>query len=109
MSLRVDHEVCTFCCRCIEACPYGALEDSSGRIRVTEQCNLCGACIEECPVGALSIEAEERRAAEAQAGGVWIYGEHHGARFHPVVRELVGKGAELAAARDCPLEVVTVG
>jgi len=41
--------------------------------------------------------------------GVWVYGEHHEGRLHHVVFELVGKGAELAARRECPLEVVALG
>ncbi len=110
MSLRVDHEACTLCGRCVEACPYGALKEADGHLRATEQCNLCGACIEECPVGALALEAQEgERGGATAGGGVWVYGEHQAGRFHPVVRELVGKGAELAAARDCALEVVAAG
>jgi len=45
----------------------------------------------------------------ADRGSVWVYGEHHAGRLHHVVLELVGKGAELAAARGCPLEVVALG
>jgi electron transfer flavoprotein alpha subunit len=41
--------------------------------------------------------------------GVLIYGEHHEGRLHHVALELVGKGAELAEALDCPLEVVVLG
>lgn len=44
-----------------------------------------------------------------QDSGVWVYGEHHAGQFHHVVFELVGKGAELARALDCPLEVVAAG
>ncbi|MHC4480626.1 MAG: electron transfer flavoprotein subunit alpha/FixB family protein [Planctomycetota bacterium] len=44
-----------------------------------------------------------------QDAGVWVYGEHHEGRLHPVVFELVGKGAELAEALGCRLEVVAAG
>lgn len=48
-------------------------------------------------------------ALQAEHTGVLVYGEHHAGRLHHVVFELVGKGAELAAARRCPLEVVAAG
>ncbi len=41
--------------------------------------------------------------------GIWVYGEHHAGRLHHVVLELAGKGAELAAARKCALQVVVMG
>ena len=48
-------------------------------------------------------------APHADHTGVLVYGEQHAGRLHHVVLELVGKGAELAAARGCPLEVVALG
>ena len=41
--------------------------------------------------------------------GVLVVAEHHVGRLHHVVLELVGKGAELAAARGCALEVAVLG
>ncbi len=111
MRLHVDHNVCTLCLRCVEECPYGALEEADGRIAVGEACTLCGACVEACPVEAISIE-EREAGADGSAdvrGGVWVYGEHQDGRLHPVVFELVGKGAELAAACGCALEVAALG
>ncbi|MCD6416583.1 MAG: electron transfer flavoprotein subunit alpha [Planctomycetes bacterium] len=110
MGLLIEHETCTLCGLCVEKCPYGALQQVGGRIRVTEQCTLCGACVEACPAAALSIEEGAAAAPESGAWrGVWVYGEHDDGRFHPVVFELIGKGAQLARALNCPLSVATAG
>jgi electron transfer flavoprotein alpha subunit len=80
------------------------------RVCVDEKCTLCGACVEVCPVDAMRIEtAETARVELGRWSGVWVYGEHHGGRFRSVVHELIGKGAELAAARGCALDVVAAG
>jgi len=48
-------------------------------------------------------------AGQEGPAAVWVYGEHHEGEFHHVVFELVGKGAELAAARGAALELVALG
>jgi electron transfer flavoprotein alpha subunit len=110
MALRIDHEACVFCGRCVQECPFGALSERDGRIVVGEECTLCGACVDVCPVNAICIEeAEDAPGAAAPGGAVWVYGEHHDGRFHHVVRELIGKGAALARELGQPLEVVALG
>jgi len=114
MGLRIDHDLCILCDLCLSACPFDALERVEGaegdRIGANERCTLCGACVEVCPVEAITVE--EGPAEGPAAGGhrgVWVYGEQCDGTFHHVVFELIGKGAELAAARAAPLEVVTAG
>jgi electron transfer flavoprotein alpha subunit len=110
MALRIDHEACVLCGRCIEVCPFGALSDDGGRIVVSDACTLCGACVPECPVEAISLPEGAASAAEAPAGGaVWVYGEQHDGRLHHVVFELIGKAVELASDLGRPVEVVTLG
>ncbi|MCK4283896.1 MAG: electron transfer flavoprotein subunit alpha [Candidatus Brocadiae bacterium] len=111
MGLKIDHETCVLCLLCIEECPYDALSDAGDGISVGTACTLCGACVDVCPVDAISIPAEglQRAGAGGSHRGVWVYGEHHRGRLHPVVFELIGKGAKLAEALDCPLEVFAAG
>ncbi len=110
MPLQIDHQRCTLCGRCVEECPYGALREPDGRVEVTEECTLCGACVEACPVDAIVLETEGTPPGEAaERGGVWVYGEQEDGRFHRVVFELIGKGAELAEARGAALEVAAAG
>ena len=110
MALHIDHEVCVLCSRCVEECPYAALEEEDGKVRVTARCTLCGACVAVCPVNAIALEQSEREAGPERAeGGIWVYGEHHGGHLHPVVFELIGKASQLADDRSCPLGVALVG
>lgn len=111
MPLRIDADACVLCLECVEMCPYGALSEVDGRIVVGDACTLCGACVPECPVEAIALEDAARPDAPAGAAGgaVWVYGEQHEGRFHHVVLELVGKGAELAAALGVRLQVVALG
>jgi len=110
MPLHIDHDVCVLCSRCVEECPYHALEEHEGRVRVTERCTLCGACVNVCPVNAIElVEESTDRTEEAGYRGIWVYGELEDGELHHVVFELLGKGAELADARNCALEVVAAG
>jgi electron transfer flavoprotein alpha subunit len=114
MAVLIEHDICILCNRCLEVCPFGALErvetPEGTHIRVNEKCTLCGACEKACPVDAITIpEASEPRKRPDGYAGVWVYGEHTGGKLHHVVYELVGKGIELAGTRGCPLEVVALG
>ncbi|NLW49416.1 MAG: electron transfer flavoprotein subunit alpha [Candidatus Brocadiaceae bacterium] len=115
MTLRIDPDACILCGRCIDACPFGALSQEAGRIRVGDACTLCGACVPECPAEAISVPAAAPAGtaapagAAAPSGAVWVYGEHHEGRLHHVVHELAGKAAELAGTLGRSVEVVALG
>ncbi|MBM4237397.1 MAG: hydrogenase iron-sulfur subunit, partial [Euryarchaeota archaeon] len=56
----VDEELCTGCARCIEACPYGAMEMRiAGGSLVVEVnqilCKGCGSCASSCPCRAITV------------------------------------------------------
>jgi len=112
MGLRINKEVCNLCGRCVKECPYGALQQVEGELKVDQRCVLCGACIAVCPVEALSIPIErtapERTPVDSYRG-VWVFGELHEGALHRVVFELIGVGQRLAERRRCPLEVVVLG
>jgi len=57
MAVKVNHEKCTGCGACVEACPTEALSLSSDKAVVdADTCIDCGVCIDECPVEALSLD-----------------------------------------------------
>jgi len=109
--LEVRHHLCTLCGRCLESCPFDALEIVEGRLRVSDACVLCGACVKACPEGALAIVEEPAQAAEGlhEWRGVWVFAECSAGRVHPVAFELIGKGRELADRRGAPLTAVLLG
>ena len=116
-ELIINHELCNMCERCVSACPFQALEISSDLLQVTDECVLCGACVEECPEGALKITSrvEGREGWDTESwNGVMVFVEqifHTDQKntIHPVVFELIGKGAELADVRGVELTAVVMG
>jgi len=57
----VDTEACTWCDKCVETCPYTAIEKvSAGDKDVAEVsaalCKGCGCCVPACPEGALGVK-----------------------------------------------------
>jgi heterodisulfide reductase subunit A len=56
----VDPDACTWCGKCLEACPYGAIEQLSlnGREVATISeagCKGCGGCVPICPTNAIDL------------------------------------------------------
>jgi heterodisulfide reductase subunit A len=57
----VDKEACTWCGKCVEACPYSAIEKiNHGEKEIAEinaaLCKGCGCCVPVCPEDALYIK-----------------------------------------------------
>ncbi len=53
----LDESLCAMpgCPRCIQACPYAAIEYEEGRARIDDRaCRGCGTCISACPHGVLA-------------------------------------------------------
>ncbi len=57
----VNREKCTGCGDCVEACPYGIIEqDTEG---LAYKCDYCGgdpACVKECYPGAIVFQSEDK-------------------------------------------------
>ncbi len=57
-TAMVDEELCTGCGKCIDVCPYKAIETDlvKGLVKVIEvKCKGCGSCAATCPVGAMQL------------------------------------------------------
>ncbi len=58
---RIDLAACTYCGRCAEICPMGAMEVLSGEdgkvhVHKPERCIGCGLCVVACESKALSLQ-----------------------------------------------------
>jgi heterodisulfide reductase subunit A len=61
MVAIVDTEACTWCGKCLETCPYDAIEqveiDGKQVAQVIRTaCKGCGACVPVCPVEAIDLQ-----------------------------------------------------
>lgn len=55
--VRIDHNRCMLCERCIENCPYGTFRREGDIIRVeSRNCTACHRCIAMCPRDAITLE-----------------------------------------------------
>ena len=125
--------------RCQSVCPVDAIQmnDAGEPIVDAARCIGCVKCVKVCPVQALEMAftPEERRILEKLAGsaqlaaeepevdpeeaalrahlaeyrGVWVFIEQTEGEAAKVSWELLGKGKELALARNCPLAAVVMG
>ena len=107
--LIINKELCILCGKCVEACPFNALE-LKDQVVVNENCRLCGICVKVCPVSALAIERGLRKTTDFESyKDVLIFAEQRGGKLSSVVSELIGKGRELADKVQQKLAVVILG
>ncbi len=121
-KLLITASNCIACGVCEGECPFEAIH-VEGDVAVIdyEKCTGCGKCIKVCPTNCLYFEGEKPteeappEAAEevvpklGEYRGVWVYVEQNNGQVHPVSWELLGKGRELADARDCELAAMVLG
>ncbi|KXA92837.1 hypothetical protein AKJ66_03410 [candidate division MSBL1 archaeon SCGC-AAA259E22] len=57
LHAEVDRETCTGCERCIEVCPFEAMELTDGKAESDpERCDGCRLCVAWCPVDAIRLD-----------------------------------------------------
>ncbi|MFO7814384.1 MAG: 4Fe-4S binding protein [Halanaerobiales bacterium] len=53
----INHEKCTECEECLEACPIGAISKKDDKITIDKEvCLGCGVCVRSCQTGSLSLK-----------------------------------------------------
>ena len=93
----------------IKICPFGAMEEKSGKIEINAACRLCKLCVKR---GKGVFEFVEDTIAEIDKSawrGVAVYVDHVAGKIHPVTYELIGKARELAAKINQPVYAVFLG
>jgi electron transfer flavoprotein alpha subunit len=107
----VNASRCIGCVKCVKVCPVQALQMSftPEELRVLE--GLAAASAAAPAVGAPEVDPEEAALAQRLAAyrGVWVFIEQTGGEAAKVSWELLGKGKELALARNCELAAVVMG
>ena len=109
-GLIIDREKCIGCGRCVRLCAAGALRVENKKAVVdSAKCAMCSMCIDGCKFGAISMEKDAGENDLTAYHGVFVYGELGEEGPLSVVYELLGKGRELADARNTKLTAVLVG
>ena len=52
-AIRIKHDRCTLCNRCVILCPRHNLTESQGKIAIGDNCTLCYRCVNHCPEKAI--------------------------------------------------------
>src|SRR5512133_908204 len=102
----IDQSRCIGCLKCVKICPADAIEMAFTPEEQQLLAELAGQV--EAPEE-LDPEAAELAKKLSAYKGVWVFVEQTEGEAAKVSWELLGKGRELADARDCPLCAVVMG
>lgn len=109
-GIIIDHDKCTLCEVCVETCPFNALEVQDDKIVVNSACKVCKICVRNCPEKAISLEQTVTRVVDKDKyKDVLVFVEQVEGKIHPVTRELIGKGSELAGKLGHKVNCVCIG
>ena len=82
MVAIVDDQTCTWCGKCLETCPYAAIEEVERDGRSAEEgakavahviktaCKGCGACVPVCPADAIDLQGYTDAQIKAMIDGL---------------------------------------
>lgn len=107
--LKFDPELCTLCNKCIQKCPFGALNMGEKGIEVNEKCRMCGVCVKVCPQRAIRFEQKARSQNKKDWKGFLIFAEQEQGKIHPVVFELIGEARKMAAKVGFDVDCLIIG
>ncbi len=108
-TIIVDDNKCTLCLKCIDVCPFSALEIYNEKITVNASCKMCKLCVKHCPENALSVRVNTKTVDKSLWNGYLIFAEINDNRLHPVVIELIGASKELSKQTKMPISVIVIG
>ena len=107
--LKFDAELCTLCNKCIQKCPFGALNMGEKGIEVNEKCRMCGVCVKVCPQRAIRFEQKARSQDKKEWKGFLIFAEQERGKIHPVVFELIGEARKMAKKVGFDVDCLIIG
>ena len=95
----------------ISICPFGAIEETNGKVETNAACRMCKLCVKKGPAGAMEFVEDAPQAAidKSQWKGIAVYVDHVEGKIHPVTYELLGKARELAAKIQHPVYAIFMG
>jgi NAD-dependent dihydropyrimidine dehydrogenase PreA subunit len=55
-KIRVNHDECINCMKCVKACPNNAMSAILAKGRISRDCFVCGECLKQCPVDCIEFK-----------------------------------------------------
>lgn len=93
----------------VKACPFGAIEYSSGRLSIGMGCRMCRLCVKKSN-GAVTFDEEPARKVDKGGySGVLVFCEHFHGDIHNVTFELLGKARELTSVTGQKVLALMIG
>ena len=94
----------------INICPFGALQETDGKVEITAACKMCKLCVKKGPKGAVEfVEEAVQTIDKSKWKGIAVYVDHTEGEIHPVTYELIGKARELAQKIHQPVYAIFMG
>ncbi len=110
MSIWIETDSCNACKRCLQACPYDAIEIKDGKARLLDRCTFCGACLTSCKQRLIRTDAEPKVIPDfTDRRGVWVFAEQKDGILSKASLELLGKARELAATLEQDVSALLLG
>lgn len=107
--LKFDAEKCILCGKCVDQCPFGALQIDNNGIVVGDTCRMCGLCVRNCPEKAIHFEQRANAVDKEAWRDFLIYVEQERGDIHPVAYELIGEARKMAKKVNYQVNCVIVG
>ncbi|MGI6141221.1 MAG: FAD-binding protein [Caldicoprobacterales bacterium] len=108
--LSINQNKCDLCGKCIETCPFGAMDIIEGRVVINEACKMCRICLKTCPGKAIvATDGIREKANINNWKGILVFAEQLEGQIHPVTLELIGKSKELASKMNHPVTCIFIG
>ncbi|HOM27485.1 MAG TPA: electron transfer flavoprotein subunit alpha [bacterium] len=96
MGIKILFEKCNLCKKCVEKCPFGAIEIKENKIEINEKCTLCGLCVKVCSEKALIKEVESKKELNLdEFKGIWFFAETRNGEIASVSYEMLSAAKKL--------------
>jgi len=95
----------------LKLCPFNALEEIKGEVKINAACTMCKACLKKDSDGVFELlETEQKLNINIEEWrDIVVYVEHTKGKIHPVTLELINKAREMADKIDQKVKCIFIG